>query len=285
MTGCSAENISERLYTQSIGIAGHSRITLQALAFNETTPFSGSGASAAEALTHAEAAQGGRIFLGHTELLCLDGSRTLEECRLLLSEQGISPSCKVLCTNIPAVFSEGRTEPILQSIRMGEQNGLLAVTELSTVLNEWLGQKKTALLPAASGEAEGMVLLHEDGTRTTLSEEAVRGMFWLRPHGNEPVPLTLGSADITCQSSHLDTSVERQEDGITLVYALTVRSDDCPPEQRETATAHILQQCSAAAEEMLAADADVIGMEALLASEGILTFPSRLRIRTEVVVK
>lgn len=285
MTGCSTENISDRLYTQSIGIGGGQRITLHGLAFDETMPFSGSGASAAEALAHAEAQQGGRIFLGHTELLCLDGSRTLESCRRLLTEQGLSPACKVICADLPDVFGEGRSEALLQSVRMAEKNGLLAVTDLSTVLDEWLGQKQTALLPAVTGDAEGMVLLHEDGTRTALSEEAVRGLFWLRPHGSEPVNVTLGSADITVLQCHLDTDVEIQADVLTLVYSLTVRSEDCPSSLRTTAAAHILQQCTAAAEEMLAADADVIGMETLLAAHGIKDMPSRLRIRTEVMVQ
>lgn len=290
MTGCTEENISNRLYTQILGLSGTGQLTLHARAFDEEAAFSARGSSTAEALRTGEAEQGGSIFIGHTELLCLDGSRTLEDTQDLLFSQGLSPACKVLCTNVGVFFEDESSTDMLRSIRMSEKNGLLGETDLSTVLSEWLGSRKTALLPVTAGSSLGMVLLRTDGTRVLLSEDAARGMYWLRRHKTEEFSMTLqtkdGTEDITILRSSLKkTAAESTQGTVTLCYELTVHTEDCPEELHRTAAAQILAQCNAAAEEMLAANADVIGMEEVLAGYDMEPFPPQLRIQTKVIIK
>ncbi len=265
LTGCGTEHVSERIYTQSLGITGEEALTLYGLAFGEDKGFYSEGATPAEAIRHNEAAQGGRILIGHTELLCLDGSRTQEAVQELLLEQGLSPACKLLYTQVEQCFTQADPAAVLESVRMAEHGGLLAVTDCSTALQEWLGSGKTALLPALSDSGLRMVLLHTDGSCTALSAEAAQGMYWLRKGGNESFPVTVetpqGMEDVTVLRSSLRKSAA---DGI-LIYELTVFTDDCPETAKALLHRVILSQCRAAVSEMQKAGADVIGMEELAA--------------------
>lgn len=289
MAGCSEENISDRLYAEALGISGSRQLTLFARVFDEQASFSAQGTTIAEALRTGEAEQGGAILIGHTELLCMDGSRTLTDAQELLFSQGLSPACKVLCTDVHAYFSEENSTDLLRSIRQSEKNGLLAETELSTILEEWLGERETALLPVTTGDTLGMVLLHKDGTRTLLSETAACGMYWLRQHSNEAFTMTVktedGNEDIRILRSSLKKKASQSDGNILFSYTLTVYTDERSDALRMAAAGQILQQCSTAAREMNAAHADVIGLQELAAYYKIGTLPEQPRIRTEVIIK
>ncbi|MDE6730724.1 MAG: hypothetical protein K2J71_08110, partial [Oscillospiraceae bacterium] len=107
LTGCSSESIADRVYTQAIGLTSQSNqsdsITLYTQEFNQDAGKSVTGADIPEVLRLEQAINGGKVFTGHTELLCLDGTCTLEQTENLLLEQGLSPACKILYTN-PAVY-------------------------------------------------------------------------------------------------------------------------------------------------------------------------------------
>ncbi len=248
-------------------------LTLYAQAFGKDESFSADGATAAEALRSCEAKQGSPVFIGHTELLCLDGSHTLEEVRDLLSSQGLSPACKLLCTQVDGFFEAGDMASPLADIRMAERCGLLAQTDLSTVLDEWLGNAQTALLPATRGSDLRMVLLHIDGTCTLLSEDAACGMYWLRRHENDEFTMTVktdsGMQDIPILRSTLRKDALTTENAPLLRYTLTVHTDDCPEDARPVLQETIAAQCRTAVQEMLAADADVIGIQTLAAFGGL----------------
>ncbi len=233
---------------------------MYAQAFGKDDSFSGTGRSAAAAIRSSESAQGGSIFIGHTELLCVDGSSTLAQVQDLLFSQGLSPACKLLYTDVSDCFANADTTALLESIRMAERNGALTVTDISTVLNEWLGDKRTALLPSLSGGALQMVLLHMDGTCTMLTAEAASGMYWLRRHGGEDFTITVETADGVQDVPILRSTLKKSAKQDKLCYALTVYTDDCPEEIRPALQEMILRQCRTAVTEMLAADADVIGL-------------------------
>lgn len=260
MTGCGTEHISERIYTRTLGITSDPELTMYAQAFGKDDSFSGTGRSAAAAIRSSESAQGGSIFIGHTELLCVDGSSTLAQVQDLLFSQGLSPACKLLYTDVRDCFASADTTALLESIRMAERNGALAVTDISTVLNEWLGDKQTALLPSLSGGALQMVLLHTDGTCTMLTAEAASGMYWLRRHGGEDFTITVETEDGVQDVPILRSALKKSAKEDRLCYALTVYTDDCPENVRPALQEMILRQCHTAVTEMLAADADVIGL-------------------------
>lgn len=267
LTGCGTEHISERLYTQTLGLQGTKELTLYAQAFGEDAPFSAEGKTAADALRNGEAAQGSRIFIGHTELLCTDGTRTLEDIRELLSSRGLSPACKLLYTDVDACFQRMDTTALLESIRMAERRGLIAQTDVTTVLDEWMGDSATALLPAISDSGLCMVLLHTNGRRTTLSEDAANGMFWLRRNDGKEFTLAVetpdGLQDVTILRNSLQKKAAVQDGKHVLRYGVTVFADNCPEPIRRPLQELILRQCRSAIAEMLEADADVVGLHAL----------------------
>lgn len=269
LTGCGTEHISERIYTQSLGISGEDELTLYAQAFGESRSFSGSGTTAAEALRQNEAAQGSRIFIGHTELLCLDGSRTRDTVQDLLLERGLSPACKLLYTQVEQCFTGADPSSVLESIRMAEKDGLLPLTDITTVLEEWLGSRETALLPALTDDGLQMVLLHTDGTCTLLSPDAAQGLYWLRRNSGEELSLTAETADGIQDIAVTRSSLRKSAADGGLHYELTVYTDDCPEDAKSALRRKLLSQCRKAVSEMLAAGADVIGMETLTEYGGI----------------
>ncbi|MBR2913529.1 MAG: hypothetical protein IKC40_06380 [Oscillospiraceae bacterium] len=269
LTGCGTEHISERLYTQTLGLQGRRELTIYAQPFGEDAPFSAEGKTAADALRNGEAAQGSRIFIGHTELLCTDGTRTLEDIRELLSSRGLSPACKLLYTDVDACFQRMDTASLLESLRMAERRGMIAQTDVTTALDEWMGDSETALLPAISDSGLCMVLLHTNGRRTTLSEDAANGMFWLRRNNGKEFILAVetpeGVQDVTILRSSLQKKSAVQDGRSVLLYNVTVYADNCPEALHRPLQEHILRQCRTAIAEMLEADADVVGLHELAA--------------------
>ncbi len=267
LTGCGTEHISERIYTQALGLTGDAELTLYAQTFNDGTSFYAKGSDAADAIRKSEAAQGGRVFIGHTELLCLDGSRTLTEVEDLLKAQGIPPACKLLYTPVEACFEDADPSMLRKSIRMAERRGLIAEADISTALDEWLGNSETALLPAMLDDALCMVFLRTDGTCTALSAEASQGMYWLRRNSGKEFTMTLdtanGTEDVTILRSVLQKGAAVQNGEPALHYAVTVYTDGCSAEAERALQEQILLQCRTAISEMHAAEADVIGIQAL----------------------
>ncbi len=267
LTGCGTEHISERIYTQAIGLTGDAELTLYAQTFNDGTSFSAKGLDAAEAIRRSEAVQGGRVFIGHTELLCLDGSRTLTEVEDLLKAQGIPPACKLLYTQVEACFEDADPSMLRKSIHMAERCGLMAEADISTALDEWLGNSQTALLPAMLDDALCMVFLRTDGTCTALSAEASQGMYWLRRNSGKAFSMTVdtanGTEDVTILRSSLQKGAAVQNGISVLHYTVNVYTDECTAEAGRALQERILLQCRTAISEMHAAEADVIGMQAL----------------------
>ena len=268
LTGCSSESIADRVYTQAIGLSCDEELSFYTQGFEQdsaTEPVT--GMSIAEVLRCEESVNGGKIFIGHTELLCLDGTCTLEPTEELLFEQGLSPACKILYTNPEEYFQDADSTATVHMIRMSEQNCLLSSTELSTFLNEWHGIWETALIPTESKTEDypELVLLHKNGTCTKLSDIASKGMYWLRRNSGSftmtlETPETQEKQDIFIEKTKIQKSVQHGK----LYYHVKVNTKDSTQELRDTLQNLIQKQCKLAALEMLNANADVIGMQDLL---------------------
>ena len=268
-TGCSSEMISDRLYTRSVGLTCDGiNLSFYTEDFNQNISIPVEGLSISEVLRQEESANGGKVFIGHTELLCLDGTCTLNPAEELLFDNGLSPACKVLYTNPEKFFQNSENSSIIHIIRMSEQNGLLSTTELASALSEWHGIWETALLPMQKENqtVPALVLLHKDGNFKELSDSASKGMYWLRRNsGNFQKTLQTpdGEKDILIRSCRIEKSIQNQE----LFYHVIVRTGT--PELNEILQEQIEMQCQAAIFEMLSAKADVIGMQDLLENHGI----------------
>lgn len=195
----------------------------------------------------------------------MDGTVEVSQIEDLLFSQGLSPACKVLYTDVASFFAEHDPAALRESICMAERRGILSVTELSSVLDEWLGESETALIPAYSGGSLRMVMLKTDGTCTMLSADAAQGMYWLRRHDGEDLMITISTPEGTEDIPIVRSSLQKYVRETTLFYDLTIFTDDCPKSLRPILQETILSHCRRAVEEMQAADADVIGMEDLAA--------------------
>ena len=268
LAGCSTETISDRMYTQAIGLTCSGKLSFYAQAFEQEPCAPVEGISISEVLRQEESANGGKVFIGHTELLCLDGTCTLNPAEELLFEKGLSPACKVLYAKPGEYFVNPDNTAMIHMIRMSEQSGLLSSTELSTALSEWHGIWETALLPVqkAGQTIPGLVLLHKDGQCTELSDFAAKGMYWLRRNAGG-FTMTLqtpdGEKDITVRKSRIEKKMENQK----LCYHVIIYADN--PELHTTLRLLAEKQCKAAVSEMLDAHADVIGIQDMLESADI----------------
>lgn len=278
LTGCSSESVSDRLYAQAIGLSGNDPVQVYMQTFDKEETVSMEGCTAADAFRNGEASEGGTIFTGHTELLCVDQTFTPGAAEDLLFSQGFSPACKLLYTDIGSYFSEGDGTQTVQTIRMAEKNGFLPVTDLATALEEWLGSGETALLPAEQNGCIGMVFLHRDGTAVPLSDGAVRGMYWLRRDGGEAA-VTLQTENGVEELSVLHSTRRKIAQDGTFLCTVTIYAQDCPDKLQKAAEQQILSDCWTAVQEMLAVHADVIGIEELLGE-----LPEQPEIRIETVI-
>lgn len=287
MTGCQSETISDRTYTQAIGLTKTNTIlTLYSQAFHQEADQPVTGSSISELLRCEEASDGGKVFIGHTELLCLDGSCTKNPAEELLFQQGLSPACKVLYTNPETYFQDIDSTDTVHMLRMSERNGLLCKTELSGILNEWNGIWETALVPTLTQQqALGLVLLHQDGTCTALSDTAAKGMYWLRQNADGftmTIPFENDSQEIYIQNYTLKKSADTSG----LSYHIQIQTKDASQQLKDRLQEELTKQCQTAISEMLSAHADVIGMQDLLENAGITPEVSMsLHIQLSVTVK
>lgn len=265
LSGCSSETISDRLYTRAVGLTCNGKLSFYTQDFNQKINPPVEGISIAEVLRQEETLNGGKVFIGHTELLCLDGTCTLNPAEELLFEKGLSPACKVLYAKPEEYFQNPDNISVIHMIRMSEQNGLLCKTDLATALSEWHGIWETALLPVQKQNVPALVLLHKDGHCTELSDFAGKGMYWLRQNsGNFTMTLQTpeGEQDILIRNIRLEKQIENQK----LFYHVIIRTGT--QELNQTLQRLVEKQCKAAIHEMLSAKADVIGIQDLLEKSG-----------------
>lgn len=276
LAGC--ESVSDRLYTETMGLTGIQPVRIYTQSLETGDILSAQGSLPAEALRAAEDLGGRKIFIGHAELLCMDGSFTPETAQELLLSEGLSPACKLLYTDVDGYFQNenGCTADML---RISEKNGRLPRTELATALQEWLGDGEMALLPAEGENGLGMVLLRRDGTAVPLSASAVRGMYWLRQDSGETA-LTVQTKDGWQELSVLRSAREKEARDGAFCCTISVYASGGTPEVREAAKQQILRDCRTAAEEMTAVHGDVIGAQDLLGG-----LPGDLRIELAVEIR
>ncbi|MBQ8927150.1 MAG: hypothetical protein IJ055_02605 [Oscillospiraceae bacterium] len=276
LTGCASQSVADRTYTQVLSLSQDSVLTLTVQPFGEEARAPVQGRSLEEVLGEAQLQAGGRVFIGHTELLCLDGTCTADTAQALLFGQGLSPACKVLYLPAP---QEGLPagEPTVHTLRMAEETGLLCRTELATVLEEWAGAGQ-ALVPTLTPEGVGLVLLGTDGTCTPLSPAAARGMYWLRhASGGITLPLETAQGPAAVQIGRIRRFRTVQPEG-TLLYTVSVHAPQATAAQRRILQRRIRAECLAALKEMTAVHADVTGM--LYAMDGV--YPARVRVMAQV---
>lgn len=261
LTGCGSDVIADRVYTQAIGLSDAGTLSLTLQGFEEDSSRTVQSGSITQALALAQANAGGRVFVGHTELLCLDGTVTTDGVQELFFSQGISPACKIVYAS-PSLLHTQDSTGIVHTIRMAERDGLLAETDLAGVLNEWLGAYHTALVPVPAETLPSLVLLSEDGSVTELSEAAAAGMFWLRQPPREAA-VTVGQQTLTVQEIRMRK--ELTPEGICCT--LTLKAPDTDPAVRKRLRSKLLSDCEAAAAAISQENADVIGLQELYERE------------------
>jgi len=263
LTACGNDSLDNRVYTQGLGISGGENFTLTFQRFEDVNSHTIHAETLSEAMQMQEANNGGEIFTGHTELLCIDKSHTLPYVKELFYQQWISPSCKVIFTNPEEFLQNYDCTQMVHTIRMAEENSILPITDLSTVLNEWLGMGETALLPVPAGKLPALVLMRQNGDVLRLSEEAIRGMYWLRETGTK---------EISYQGENISVKIirlEKQYENETLCYHLAVNISDNPSEVQKL----IRSDCEKAIAEMRSFGADVIGIQEAMQQQNLDTIP------------
>ena len=264
LTGCGSEGFADRMYTRAIGLHGNVQMTVQG--FEQEGCTAVEAVSIGEALQYEEAAAGGRVFVGHTELLCLDGTCKADAVQELFAGEGVSPGCKVLYAHPTAFLRAHDAAETVHTLRMAERDGLLPRTDLSTVLEEWQSAGKTALVPAEGGRS--MVLLKRDGKVTALSSEACAGLRCLR-HGNSLPSVTLDDGTEVAISR---TKLRRSAENGIVRYTVTLRTD-AAPETCRALQSDMQTACETAVREMLDAGADVIGVQEVCEKFGLPADP------------
>ena len=260
LTGCGADALSDRVYAQAVGLSGGEHLTVSLQGFDEDNCRTVRASGIRDALRLVEAKTGGRVFAGHTELIVLDGTVTREGVQTLFFEEGLSPACKVVFAPQQFLAAHDSTD-LVHTIRMAERNALLPETDLSSVLDEWLGTYRTALLPSPGGTVPGMVLLHENGECKRLTDAECRGLFYLR---RPPRRMQIeGLGEVQNVSLRKDFS-----DG-TAQLSLTMQAKDADRSRKETIEQTILRDCNAAVLALQREHADVIGVELLLERHGL----------------
>ncbi len=263
LTGCSNDSLDNRVYTQGLGISSGNGFTLTFQRFEDTNSHTVHAENFSDAVRRQESMMGGEIFTGHTELLCIDRSHTVEHMQELFYQQWIPPDCKVIFTNPEDFLQNYDCTQMVHTIRMAEENGILPLTDLSTVLNEWMGMGETALMPVPAGNLPALVLMHKDGNALRLSEEAIRGMYWLRESGKK---------DICFHGKEISVKVLRLKKNYKngmLCYSLTMKISDDVPEVRDM----ILSDCEKAIQEMRSVNADVINIQEVMQKYHLETVP------------
>ncbi len=263
LTGCSTDSLADRVYTRALGLSGKETLAFTLQAFEEEGCETYCAPGIPDAIRLAQADAGGRIFIGHTELLCINGTSDPALTEKLFYEEGLSPGCKVLFTAPDTFLRHADAAETVHSLRMAERDGLLASTDLASILEEWSGRWETALLPTPSSDGMRMILLRRDGTFRFLSEDAAAGLVWMRRHEGA-FSFTFRDTEITVRKIR----IERMADADGITVQIRIRSD-CPEEIRDALTSQIRSQCAAAAAELTDARADVIGLQDTLDAAGL----------------
>ena len=145
-SGCSATQVKDRLYLQSLELSNYRYPTVQLHAFqSEEADCSGSGSTLSAALESAEIPAGKSLFLGHLELLALQEPKFLQQLPDVMQTYRLSSGCKLLYTT--RSLAEVNTETLLESLKQEEQNGRIPETDLLSILKERCNSSGTALLP------------------------------------------------------------------------------------------------------------------------------------------
>ena len=284
LTGCGADNLADRVYAQAIGLSGGKPpqtsvsqcpsgakvggepLILSLQGFETENCRTVQASDIGDALRLVEAQAGGRVFAGHTELIVLDGSVTLDGVQTLFFEEELSPACKVAFAPQQYLASHDSTD-LVHTVRMAERNAMLPETDLSSVLDEWLGFYETALLPSPGGSVPGMVLLHKDGAFRRLTEAERRGLLYLRKPPRRMQLEGLGEVqDMTLRKDFSDGKAH---------FSLTMKAENADSSEKSLIEQALLTDCSAAAAVLQSENADVIGVQLLLEREEI-TLPARL---------
>lgn len=122
--------LSERTYVQALAIRGD---TLVLQPFEAEENLTVQEDSIEKALCIAEIKAGGKVFLGHTELVCLSSPEDLPTLRKLLDE-GLSPTCQVVLAP-PETLSPHAGDVHYRQIRTAQRNGSFPPSDVQTVLD------------------------------------------------------------------------------------------------------------------------------------------------------
>lgn len=262
LTGCGATEVRDRSFIQTAGISGASQPTVTVQPFDAKAPVSGRGETLLSALETAGEGLGGKMFLGHTELLAVGEGDLIARLSTLLAGTRISPSCRLMYA------PDGIADPSL-SVEMARRAdcGTLLLPSCGDGLRQLLGRSATAVLPCDAPEGLTLAVVDAAGKRLELlTADACRGLYWLSGGDTAlvlPVEVEGEPRDVSVSGSRVVLTATPADEGLTLHIALELDCPDTPAPLRDAAKQEAERLCRAAlAQTLLRHGTDVIGAEA-----------------------
>ena len=123
LCGCGSDVIADRFYAQAMALhCGADTLTLTLQGFGESDCRTVCAADLDAALAAQETRAGGRVFIGHTELICMDETVPPALLETLFFEYGISPDCMIMQEG-RAFLETHESTSVVHQMRMAQRNG------------------------------------------------------------------------------------------------------------------------------------------------------------------
>ncbi len=266
LSGCTAVQVKDRIYLQALELNTTDQTEIQLHDF--MTASSGAiatvyGDTLSDALAQSSAIVGKELFLGHLELLAYTSPSDAATLNQWMTQYRLSPSCLILGLPDGDSLETLDTTALVEQLQSAMDCGLLPETNLYTILTEFSGSAGMALVPVYQDGNLSMAIITEHDFCTLLSDEAVKGLSWLRGD-SEPTVVILpdGEFSVTAATTRITATVYDHHVLAEITIRLSGSGDF------DGAAAQIQAECKAAIQETIVAyGADVIGFEACLQSE------------------
>lgn len=264
-TGCTATQVRDRAYLQAIELRTPENPEIQFHDFHAKKAVSfSSGKTISEAIENAAVPLGKNLFLGHLELIASADPVYGTQLNQLMRDYRLSPSCKVIGLSDGTVLTETDTSDLIWQIRQAEQLGKLPETDLFTILREWDSASGTALLPITDTHAFSAVIAAKDKIVTSLSEDAVEGLCWLRGNNYPEQIITSDGGTYVVTSAKTQLSAEEKQGRICVTITIRLHGNG----DYTAAAKEIQRVCQTAIQETITEyHADVFDLEACLWSQ------------------
>lgn len=230
LTGCTGTaQVQNRAFVQLLGAdADRNANRVTAVSFGMEEPASGTGETLLTALEAAQCRYDRALMLGHTQVLVCGKGELEQRLSLLLDGNRISPGCRLVCADDAAKVLEETGAGLETALSRMAEGGALYAPAVSDTLSDLLGASGMAVAPYVSGSDLGMCVVDRAGNiRTTLSEEACRGVALLRGKNRDTVlgiPTEQGTLSYEIHSCSYKLDLETAE-GLTAVLSFRITGE------------------------------------------------------------